>query len=341
MLVTIIMTVYNSEIFLEKAIKSILNQTYKKFEFLIIDDGSTDKSLEIIKKFKDKRIIILKNAQNMGLIYSLNRGIKESKGKYIVRMDSDDICIHNRIEKQIEYLEKNQDIAVLGSNAEMFVSKYPFIKKRTELPRDSETIKCRLLFESCFIHPSIVIRKEILDTYNLEYEKENYGVEDYGLWNEFSKLNKFKMENMKENLIKYRIVSSGITQVANKNLTQRIIRMNKIYSEVLEKLNFNKSQKQLQIHSEISLVNILKEFQYSLKEKEEWLEILKRENEILKIYNFEKFSQELAYQYFKNCVVLGEYSDYNKSIFYCITNESKFKFYFNKLKFKFRKKLKI
>ena len=102
-LVSVIMSVYNGEKYLKKAIESILRQTYRNFEFIIIDDGSKDTSLNIIKKYEkmDKRIIVIENKLNIGLVESLNRGIKIANGKYIIRMDADDIAMKNRIKKQV------------------------------------------------------------------------------------------------------------------------------------------------------------------------------------------------------------------------------------------------
>ncbi|WP_244834814.1 glycosyltransferase family 2 protein [Clostridium sp. BJN0001] len=107
--VSVIMPVFNAEKYLEESIKSVLNQTYKNFEFIIINDGSTDSSLSIINKFKsmDNRIRVI-DQKNNGIVYSLNKGISTAKGKYIARMDADDISLPNRIKNQVKYMETNQ-----------------------------------------------------------------------------------------------------------------------------------------------------------------------------------------------------------------------------------------
>jgi len=114
--VSIVMSVYNAQKYLDEAIESILNQTYSNFEFIIINDGSTDKSLEIIENYakKDSRIIVI-NRENKGLIYSLNEGIRKANGKYIARMDADDISLPQRLEKQVEFMEKNKNIGICGT----------------------------------------------------------------------------------------------------------------------------------------------------------------------------------------------------------------------------------
>ena len=113
--VTVLMPVYNGEMYLREAIDSILHQTFTDFEFLIINDGSTDNSETIILSYDDSRIRYEKNDSNLKLIATLNKGIELAKGKYIVRMDADDISIPDRIEKQVAFLEKNPDVGICGS----------------------------------------------------------------------------------------------------------------------------------------------------------------------------------------------------------------------------------
>ena len=113
------MSVYNASKFLNEAIESILNQTYKNFEFIIIDDGSTDNSTQIIEKYKkiDERIVFIENEKNVGLTKNLNKAIKLSTSDYIARMDADDISDVKRLEKQIKFLQENKDISIVGSCA--------------------------------------------------------------------------------------------------------------------------------------------------------------------------------------------------------------------------------
>ena len=119
------MSVYNSEDYLKEAIDSILGQTYANLEFIIIDDASTDRSLDIVKSYNDKRILLIKNEVNIGLAASLNKGIEIARGKYIARMDSDDISQSNRIYEQVKYLENNPDILCYGSWARYFGDNMP------------------------------------------------------------------------------------------------------------------------------------------------------------------------------------------------------------------------
>lgn len=337
--VTILMPVYNAEKYIEKTIESILKQTYKDFEFLIIDDGSQDKSLVIINKFKDSRIKVLKNEINRGLIFSLNKGLNEAKGKYVVRIDSDDICVKERVEKQINYMEKNPTVALVGCNAKMFLSNYPCIKKKSNLPLDNKSIKCKLLFESALIHPGVVIRKEVLKKYQLKYSEEDQGIEDYGLWIKISKLKEYKIENLREVLLYYRIVETGITQKANRNIDVRILKLKKLYKEVLLNLETDFTEEEYNIHSEICLANIIQKAKYSIENKEKWLKKILEINNVKKIYESENLSEEMGMQYYKSCINFGTYSDYKNSIFF--NKIGKTKFLLDKLKIKIRKKFEI
>src|SRR5690554_3918162 len=114
-LVTVFIPVYNCENFIDECLKSILNQTYKNIEVLLVDDGSTDNSVEKIKKYSDPRIRLIQNERNMGIPYTRNVGLKEAKGKYIAIMDSDDISMPIRIEKQVAYLEQHPEIDAVSS----------------------------------------------------------------------------------------------------------------------------------------------------------------------------------------------------------------------------------
>ncbi|MDD4353774.1 MAG: glycosyltransferase family A protein, partial [Candidatus Nanoarchaeia archaeon] len=117
--ISVIMSAYNTERYIAEAIESILNQTFKDFEFIIIDDGSTDDSLKIIKRYvkKDRRIKLIHNKKNIGLTKSLNKGLKIAKGQYIARMDADDISLPQRFQIQYDFLEKNKDIFLIGTTA--------------------------------------------------------------------------------------------------------------------------------------------------------------------------------------------------------------------------------
>jgi glycosyltransferase involved in cell wall biosynthesis len=197
-LVTILMAVYNGEKYLREAIESMLNQTYTNFEFLIINDGSIDATEEIILSYKDERIRYIKNEQNLKLIASLNKGLDLANGKYIARMDADDFSLPVRLEKQVEYLEKNPEIGVLGRWVEIIGKEEPMIIQHKTNFYD---IRVELLFYNYLCHPSVMLNNVILKKHQLKYPNFLHA-EDYGLWIQVAKYG--KIEIIPELLLKYR-----------------------------------------------------------------------------------------------------------------------------------------
>ena len=180
-LVTVLMSVYNGEKYLERAIKSILNQTFKDFEFLIINDGSTDNSVKIIQSFNDLRLRLIHNESNIGLIKTLNKGLKLSNGKYIARMDCDDISLPKRLSIQASFMEKYPEIGVCGSWVKIIGLGKKFINKYFKNTKKRERIFCstRLL-----LIPPLLSEKIFLKNINLNTTKTismrritNYGQE--------------------------------------------------------------------------------------------------------------------------------------------------------------------
>lgn len=242
--ISIIMPVYNGEKYLKEAIESILNQTFKNFELIIINDGSSDQSKNIIENFLDKRIKNLENKTNRGLIYSLNYGISKAKGKYIARMDADDISHLNRLEIQFNYLEKNKDIFFLGSQVEKVYSKTEKIKL-SRLRTAYSDIKTDLLFANPFIHPTLMFRQEIFsENY---YEEGLNGAEDFGLWQDL--IYKYKGINLPNVLLKYRILETGITKTYDKKIYEKLEVHKKIYQKSLKNISINLTEEELEIYT--------------------------------------------------------------------------------------------
>lgn len=217
--VSVIMAVYNGEKHLNRAIKSILNQTYKNFEFIIIDDASTDKSLEIIRSFdkQDKRIKIIKNSCNLGLTKSLNKAIRIVKGDAIARFDVDDISLPKRLEKQVEFLQNNSEFAFCGSGV--------IVKQNVKDSRlksfKLDDIRKNLIQNNCFIHSTICIRKKTLEKFGLYNEKYLYG-QDYELWCRLVYKYRLKAAILKDKLVIMNIPIEGLTNRSKKTIIQQI-----------------------------------------------------------------------------------------------------------------------
>lgn len=171
-LVSVLMPAYNAEKYITEAIESILNQTYKNFEFIIIDDCSTDKTWKIIQKYqkKDQRIIIFRNKENLNLGKTLNLGINNAKGKYIARMDADDISLPYRLEMQVKFLEDNPRVGIVGSNL-IIIDKnnYPIATRR--YPLKDKDIRNKIFLYNPFAHPVIMYRKNVVQKAGLYHQK--------------------------------------------------------------------------------------------------------------------------------------------------------------------------
>jgi len=234
------MSVYNDDHYLKEAIESIVNQTYTNFEFIIIDDKSTDNSLDLIRGYEenDSRIKVIVNEENLGLAKSLNKGIKLASGEIIARMDADDISLLERFEKQINYINKNNDCILLGTNADV-VDQYGNLVYKTNLPKQNNEIKAKLPYISSFIHPSIMVRKDVLLKVGL-YPNVPIA-QDLFLYNVIKEYGSFA--NLEDSLIKYRLTpyaSTRRTKKTKKNLAQALEKYTsdkKITEEDLTNLN--------------------------------------------------------------------------------------------------------
>lgn len=209
--ISVILPVYNAAEYLFLAVNSILIQTFNNFEFIIINDGSTDNSENIIQSFKDDRIKYIKNNENRGLIYTLNKAIKESTGKYIARMDADDISIPNRLYEQKKWLDNHLDTAIVASVVKLINEKNQFIgywdiDKKT---LTHNAIKKVLAKENCIAHPSIMGKTEIFKQYL--YKEYQQNIEDYDLWLRLIS-DGMKIDKIDQELLEYRIHKESVTK---------------------------------------------------------------------------------------------------------------------------------
>ena len=211
--VSVIMPVFNGEKYLNEAIESILNQTYTNFEFIIINDGSTDTSEEIILSYKDSRIVYIKNPENYKLIQTLNIGFSLAKGRYIARMDADDISHPDRLQKQVQFLDVNEDYGLVGTGVNLF---HGANKSQLLYHTDNASLKFALAFYCPFIHPSIMLRKEVIKDMDVVFDSNYVHAEDYELWTRLSFIT--KMANLPEYLLDYRIHDAQISSL--NSLTQ-------------------------------------------------------------------------------------------------------------------------
>jgi glycosyltransferase involved in cell wall biosynthesis len=214
--VTVLMSVYNGEKWLSESIESVLEQTFQDFEFVIIDDASTDRSADIINSYKDGRIIYARNAHNMGLTKSLNKGIGLARGEYIARMDADDISVANRLEKQVTFMDANPEVAVCSSYT-VFIDELG--KKLNSWNDDIENvtysqIRKTLPQKNCLSHTSVLMRAHIVRAY-LYNELQKHS-QDWDLWLRLVQDN-HRIDKIPDCLVRNRIHSGSVTATTQRD----------------------------------------------------------------------------------------------------------------------------
>lgn len=208
-LVSVLLPVYNGERFLIESISSILNQTFNDFELIIINDGSTDKSIDILNSIDDARVSVI-NQLNTGLPAALNLGISLAKGKYIARQDQDDVSMLDRFAKQVNYLEHNLDCALLGTSSEIWEVELPSGRYHDH-PCNAAELCFDLIFNNPFVHSSVMIRKNellLIGGYSLDLSRQP--PEDYELWSRISRAS--EVANLPERLLAYREVPQSMSR---------------------------------------------------------------------------------------------------------------------------------
>lgn len=234
--ISVLLPVFNSEQYLNDTINSVLSQTFTNFEFIIINDGSTDASKSIIDSYSDDRILLINNEKNLGLIKTLNKGLSVCGGKYIVRMDSDDIMLKTRLEEQLMFMEKHPEVIASGTALRRIGSSsgsyFP--------PTTDKLIRETLFLGSPIPHPTAIIRRDILCKYNIEYDINYLHVEDYELWYRLSSYG--KLANLDRRLLLYRISETQIsTKYNNKQESRKKDLRRRIYNEYLSSIGLSTS----------------------------------------------------------------------------------------------------
>lgn len=256
-LISVVMSVYNGEKYLSEAIESILNQTYTNFEFIIVNDGSSDKSIDIIKEYmtKDNRIVLI-DRENKGLPYSLNEGISKAKGEYIARMDADDISLPERFKKQLEYMKENK-LDVCGTFIEVFGTKRN--NHTVKYSINHNDIKFRLMFMSAFAHPTVLLKKEVFK--KVKYRVDYKVAQDYQLWVDIINVG-YKVGNIPKVLLKYREHEAQASIEKAKRQQDTAHRIALEYTKILGEKEFFIESKIIESKKNISL----KEFKSLLTE---------------------------------------------------------------------------
>jgi hypothetical protein len=221
-LVSVLLPVYNGKPYLDAALQSVLSQSYQHFEVIVIDDGSTDGSHEVVQTYSDPRIRIFRQS-NQGLPATLNRAIQLSRGEYLARQDQDDLALPQRFERQVDFLESHPSHALTGTWAEIWVGNTDS-GRRHEHPAENHILKWELLFNNPFVHSSIMLRKSAVQEVG-EYSTDpsRQPPEDYELWSRLAR--QFEVANIPECLQVYREVKRSMSRTGENPFLTNLIRI--------------------------------------------------------------------------------------------------------------------
>lgn len=261
-LISVIMPVYNTAEYLGDAVQSILEQTRTDFEFIIIDDGSTDGSEEIIDRYakSDNRVRVI-HQEKGGIVAALNKGLQVAKGRYVARMDSDDISLPERLAKQVALMESNSKIGVCGTACKLIGDSSGITMPKTK----SEEIKSWLLFGPCMAHPTVMMRRDLIVEHNLYYDSNIKQAEDYDLWLRFSQ--HCEMVNISEPLLLYRVWAKQATTKSRLQVHQG---SNLIHEKAIRLLGIEPSEAELELHLSLHTSDFEKSRDY-VDRVENWL----------------------------------------------------------------------
>ena len=282
----VLMTVFNGEKYLRECVQSILDQTYSEFKFLILDDGSTDRSREIIRSFQDPRLELVEIPENMGQIPALNKGLSMIDSPLIARMDADDISFPQRFARQVKYMDEHPEIGVAGTSVYMSDGKKTLTKK---YPLTPDYIKARLLFGCCLAHPSVIMRKRLLDRFQLRYDEQLGHSEDWDLWQRASLC--FPLANIPEYHLKYRIHEGSVT-FRTERLKKRAAEI--LTGRLLNQLGlFDSPRRHVHLDIASATFNAEKKGSEFVIDALEWLQEIREANKKRNVYTSDSLEKEL------------------------------------------------
>jgi glycosyltransferase involved in cell wall biosynthesis len=277
--ITVLMPVFNGETYLYESISSLLNQSFSDFEFLIVNDGSWDRSRQIIESFHDPRIRVLHHEVNQGLITCLNEGIRVAEGEFIARMDADDISLPDRLRVQLEFMEKNTHIGVCGAGVQVLGTNDIW-----RMPVNAEEVKCFLMFRCCLAHPTVMIRKRILDDTGIRYNANYIHAEDYHMWTEL--MMHTNLVNLPDVLLLYRLHES---QVSRQYREQQSNKAWEIQLNQLDRLGLHPTEEEARIHW-----GMCYEPYTAYPARDKWIQKLLKKNLDSRLYDPYVFARVLA-----------------------------------------------
>ncbi|MGZ7442354.1 glycosyltransferase family 2 protein [Paenibacillus sp. TH7-28] len=273
--VTVLLSTYNSSRYILKSVKSILDQTFKDFEFIIIDDGSQDDTLAKLQQVNDPRIRLISHNTNKGLIFSLNQGIEMANGEYIARMDADDISVPRRFERQVAFLDTHPEIGVLGG-----FMKWLHNRNLIPKPVTHDGIRCWQMFHSCICHPTILMRTSVLHNHGIRYDEQYKHAEDYELWERLAQVT--RLANLPSCVLYYR---SHEGQVSRQYLTIQNESAKKVRYNQLRMIGITPTEEEYWIHRQLANFHVPVYDPESYQKAIDWVSKIILHNHSAQVYN--------------------------------------------------------
>jgi glycosyltransferase involved in cell wall biosynthesis len=292
--VSVVMSVYNGETYLQEAVESILSQTFNDFEFIVIDDGSFDSTPRLLARYeqRDPRVLIYRFEGNRGLSTSLNFGIERARGEYIARMDADDVSLPNRLQEQVSFMDAHPEISVCGSWVELIGMKNG---GEWKYPASHEAIYARTLFENTLVHSSIIIRVSLFKKYALAYDESVRYAQDYELWSRTVALTRFA--NVDQVLLRYRIHGQG---AGSKHREEQLRVHEIIYRRLLQPFEVELTRVNLLTHQTLAVYQSGNaEF---LRNARHWLESLSGANRKVRILPLRVLDSQISLYWSHACM---------------------------------------
>jgi len=286
------MPIHNTAQYLRASIDSILSQSFKDFELLIIDDASTDNSGEIVKNYQDPRIKYVQNYDNLGVARTLNRGLDMVTGDYIARFDGDDISAPKRLERQFSYMEKNHDIGVVSSWYDM-IGRYKGVTVRQ--PCGASCVRASLMLQNPVCHSASMIRRRVLFDNGLKYDNTFNYSEDYDLWSRISE--HAGLDNIPEILLKVRIHNESVSRISSDKMSAQ---RNSLLKRELNKIGVEPTNEELIFHANIGWGGRLYS-RDSVNKAERWFCHLFLKNEEHQHHEVEGMKSALSLAWYRLC----------------------------------------
>lgn len=268
-LITVLMPVHNGAAYLEEAIASILRQSLADFEFLIVDDASTDHSAALVRNVKDPRVRLISSTERLKLSGALNLGLDQARGRYVARMDADDISLPRRFERQVQFLEQNPGVGMCGTWIRYFGGSARAILER---PVRHEEIQAFMLLDTPFAHPTVMMRRDAIEQHQLRFDGNFFPTEDFELWTRA--IRRFPVANLPEVLLHYRSHSQSLTGSDWSTMDEQAVR---IIRAQLEPLGLEPTPDELRFHRKLAMGRLTMTRE-TLNQAETWIATLMAAN---------------------------------------------------------------